>query len=142
MVFNYWWSNGRNSFAANCVLRVLYDFRVGINDFELCLEYFCLCHLFIVCVILIERPSPSIAKTQTKAGKCYNKLKTIYDLQRSSMGKYLKMLGYLILLFLVISNYININFPNAITILLGVLSAILMCAGIYISDTEKAKKSL
>lgn len=58
------------------------------------------------------------------------------------MGKYLKILGYLILLFLVISNYININLPDAVIVSLGVLSAILMCAGTYISDTEKAKKSL
>lgn len=56
------------------------------------------------------------------------------------MGKYLKMLGYLILLFLVISNCININLPDAIIVSLGVLSAILMCAGIYISDADKAKK--
>ncbi len=55
------------------------------------------------------------------------------------MGKYLKMLGYLILLFLVISNYININLPDAVIVSLGVLSAIFMCAGIYISDTEKRK---
>ncbi len=58
------------------------------------------------------------------------------------MGKYLKMLGYLILLFLVISKYININLPDVAIVSLGVLSAIFMCAGIYMSDTEKAKKSL
>ena len=56
------------------------------------------------------------------------------------MGKYLKMLGYLILLFLVISNYININLPDAVIVSSGVLSAIFMCAGIYMSDTDKSKK--
>ncbi len=55
------------------------------------------------------------------------------------MGKFLKMLGYLILLFLVVSNYININLSNAIIILLGILSAVFMCIGIFIND-EKVNK--
>ncbi len=52
------------------------------------------------------------------------------------MGKFLKMLGYLILLFLVVSNYININLSNPIIILLGILSAISMCIGIFIDDKK------
>lgn len=54
------------------------------------------------------------------------------------MGKYLKMLGYLILLFLVISNYINIDLTSVIIILLGILSAVFMCVGIFIDD-QKSK---
>jgi len=55
------------------------------------------------------------------------------------MGKFLKMLGYLILLFLVLSNRININLSNAIIILLGILSAIFMCIGIFIDDKKISK---
>lgn len=52
------------------------------------------------------------------------------------MGKFLKMLGYLILLFLLVSNHININLSNAIIILLGILSAVFMCIGIFINDKK------
>lgn len=52
------------------------------------------------------------------------------------MSKYLKMLGYLILLFIVISNYINIDLSSVIIILLGILSAVFMCVGIFIDDTK------
>ncbi len=55
------------------------------------------------------------------------------------MGKFLKMLGYLILLFLVMSNYININLSNPIIILLGILSAVFMCTGIFIDDKKVNK---
>ncbi len=46
------------------------------------------------------------------------------------------MMGYLILVFIVLSNYININLSDAITIVLGILSAIFMCIGILIKDKK------
>ncbi len=52
------------------------------------------------------------------------------------MGKFLKMFGYLLLLFLVLSNNINMSLSDPSIILLGILSAIFMCVGILI-DYEK-----
>ncbi len=56
------------------------------------------------------------------------------------MGKYLKVIGFLILLFILLSNLIRINLSNAMTIVLGVLSALFMCVGIFISDKKSNKE--
>ncbi len=55
------------------------------------------------------------------------------------MGKILKMLGYLLLLFLVLSNNINVSLSDASIIILGILSAIFMCIGILIDDKKIIK---
>ena len=52
------------------------------------------------------------------------------------MEKFLKMMGYLILLFIVLSNHINIYLSDAIIILLGILSAIFICIGIFMNDKK------
>ncbi len=56
------------------------------------------------------------------------------------MGKYLKVIGFLILLFILLANYVSINLSNAITIVLGGLSALFMCIGIFISDKTSKKQ--
>lgn len=53
------------------------------------------------------------------------------------MEKFLSIIGYLILVFIIVSNYINIELSNASVILLGILSAIFMSIGIFIKDKNK-----
>ena len=50
------------------------------------------------------------------------------------MGKILSIIGYLILGFIVLSNYINIQLSTAIIILLSVTSVIFMAVGILIKE--------
>ncbi len=50
------------------------------------------------------------------------------------MEKFLKLIGYLILLFIVLSPHININLSNSAVILLGILSAVFICIGIFMND--------
>ncbi len=57
------------------------------------------------------------------------------------MGKYLKMMGYLILIFILLSNFIKFDLSNTIIIILGVLSAILISIGIFINDKKLNKIS-
>ena len=53
---------------------------------------------------------------------------------RTDMGKILSIIGYLILGFIVLSNYINIQLSTAIIILLSVTSVIFMAVGILIKE--------
>lgn len=50
------------------------------------------------------------------------------------MGKIFSIIGYLILGFIVLSNYINIQLSTAIIILLSVISVIFMVVGILIKE--------
>ena len=50
------------------------------------------------------------------------------------MGKIFSIIGYLILGFIILSNYINIQLSTAIIILLSVISVIFMVAGILIKE--------
>jgi len=50
------------------------------------------------------------------------------------MGKVMSLIGYLILVFIIASNYINIELSDTSIILLGILSAIFMSIGIFIKD--------
>ena len=50
------------------------------------------------------------------------------------MGKILSIIGYLILGFIVLSNYINIQLSTASIILLSVISVIFMAVGILIKE--------
>ena len=52
------------------------------------------------------------------------------------MGKFLSIIGYLILVFIIVSNYMNIELSNTSVILLGILSAIFMSIGILIRDKD------
>ena len=52
------------------------------------------------------------------------------------MGKFLSIIGYLILVFIIVSNYMNIELSNTSVILLGILSAIFMSIGIFIRDKD------
>ena len=47
------------------------------------------------------------------------------------------LLGYLILLFLVISNLINISLSTPIVIVIAVISAMMMCLSIIIKEKKK-----
>jgi len=53
------------------------------------------------------------------------------------MGKILIIIGYLILFFIVLSNFINITLSDNSIIVLAVLSAIFMGIGIFIKDKKK-----
>lgn len=53
---------------------------------------------------------------------------------RTDMGKIFSIIGYLILGFIVLSNYINIQLSTAIIILLSVISVIFMAVGILIKE--------
>lgn len=50
------------------------------------------------------------------------------------MGKIFSIIGYLILGFIILSNYINIQLSNAGVILLSVISAFFMVVGILIKE--------
>lgn len=50
------------------------------------------------------------------------------------MGKIFSIIGYLILGFIVLSNYINIQLSNACIILLSVISVIFMVVGILMKE--------
>lgn len=50
------------------------------------------------------------------------------------MGKIFSIIGYLILGFIVLSNYINIQLSTAIIILLSAISVIFMVVGILIKE--------
>ena len=52
------------------------------------------------------------------------------------MSKIFMAIGYFIMVFIVLSNYINIVLSNGRIILLGVLSAVFMCIGIIIKDKK------
>lgn len=56
------------------------------------------------------------------------------------MGKIFSIIGYLILGFIVLSNYINIQLSTAIIILLSVISVIFMVVGILIKEKIKIIK--
>lgn len=56
------------------------------------------------------------------------------------MGKILSIIGYLILGFIVLSNYINIQLSTAIIILLSVISVIFMVVGILTKEKIKIIK--
>ena len=53
------------------------------------------------------------------------------------MGKLFSCIGYLILVFIILSNYLNIQVSNKSIIFLGIISAIFMVVGIFIRDKEK-----
>ena len=53
------------------------------------------------------------------------------------MNKVFSLLGYLILLFLVISNLIDYQISNALVIVLAVLSAVFMSISILIKDKKE-----
>ena len=57
--------------------------------------------------------------------------------EKSLMSKWLQMIGVLILVFILISNYIDIALSNTSVIILGVLCAVLWCIGIFIDDKDK-----
>ena len=50
------------------------------------------------------------------------------------MGKIFSIIGYLILGFIVLTNYINIQLSTAIIILLSVISVIFIVVGILIKE--------
>ena len=52
------------------------------------------------------------------------------------MNKIFSILGYLILVFLLLSNHMNITLTDAIAIVLGVLGAAFMCVGILLKDKK------
>ena len=53
------------------------------------------------------------------------------------MNNVFSLLGYLILLFLVISNLIDYQISNALVIVLAVLSAVFMSISILIKDKKE-----
>ena len=53
------------------------------------------------------------------------------------MGKLFSMIGYLILGFIVLSNYIDIQLSNASVVLLAIISAIFMVLGLLAKDKKK-----
>lgn len=53
------------------------------------------------------------------------------------MGKMFLIIGYLILGFIVLSNYINIQLSNTFVIILSIISAIFMIVGIIVKDKDK-----
>lgn len=53
------------------------------------------------------------------------------------MNKIFSIIGYLIMVFILLSNYMNIVLSNGSVILLGVISAVFMCVGIIIKDKKK-----
>ncbi len=53
------------------------------------------------------------------------------------MQKFLMLLGYLILFFLVVLNYIDYDVSNVMIIILGIISAIFMGLGIFLKDKKK-----
>ncbi len=55
------------------------------------------------------------------------------------MGKVLSIIGYLILFFIVLTNFINIELSDASIILLSAVSAVLMVIGIFLKDKKNEK---
>lgn len=53
------------------------------------------------------------------------------------MEKFFSTVGYLILVFIILSNHVNINLSDMSVIILGILSAIFMCIGILIKDKNE-----
>lgn len=53
------------------------------------------------------------------------------------MGKLFSIIGYFILVFIILSNYINIKLSDTSIILLGLISAVFMCIGIFMKDKRK-----
>ena len=53
------------------------------------------------------------------------------------MGTLFSVIGYLILGFIVLSNYISIQLSNTSVILLAIVSAIFMVVGLLIKDKKK-----
>lgn len=53
------------------------------------------------------------------------------------MRTFLILLGWLILLFVIVSNYINLVLPTPIVIILCVLSAIFLCCAILMNKKNK-----
>lgn len=53
------------------------------------------------------------------------------------MGKLFSIIGYLVLGFIVLSNYINVQLSNTCVILLAIVSAIFMVVGLLIKDKKK-----
>lgn len=52
------------------------------------------------------------------------------------MKTFLILLGWLILLFVIVSNYINLVLPTPVVVILCVLSAIFLCYGILINKKK------
>ena len=55
------------------------------------------------------------------------------------MGKLFSVIGYLILVFIILSNYLNIQLSDISVVLLGIIGAIFMSVGIFIKDKNKDK---
>lgn len=55
------------------------------------------------------------------------------------MGKLFSVIGYLILVFIILSNYLNIQLSDTSVVILGIISAIFMSVGIFIKDKNKDK---
>lgn len=53
------------------------------------------------------------------------------------MKKMFSIIGYLILVFILLSNYINIELTDVSVIILAVVSAIFMILGILLKDKKK-----
>lgn len=56
------------------------------------------------------------------------------------MGRILSIIGYLILGFIVLSNYINIQLSNTFVVILSIISAVFMIIGIIVKDKEKDRR--
>ena len=53
------------------------------------------------------------------------------------MGKLLSIIGYLILAFIVLTNYTSVQLSNTSVILLAIISAIFMVVGLLFKDKRK-----
>ena len=53
------------------------------------------------------------------------------------MSKLFSIIGYLILVFIILSNYIMVSLPDASVIVLGIVSAIFMGLGILLNDKKQ-----
>ena len=56
------------------------------------------------------------------------------------MNKLFSFTGYLILVFIIISNYINISLTDMGVIILGIISAVFMSVGILLKDKKHESK--
>ncbi len=53
------------------------------------------------------------------------------------MNKLFSIIGYLVLVFVILSNYMNIDLTDRSVIFLGIVSAMFMCTGILLKDKKK-----
>lgn len=61
------------------------------------------------------------------------------------MSKFLSILGFLMIIFLVVSNYLDVNISNPMVIVIAAISAIFICISVLmqdknIKDTNTKKK--